>query len=240
MFMRRLRVVFSNKPARCLLLLLFAVFAMSMEADARSAGGGQRVRAEALFKGFRFPDLAEGFLFSLTSGCYRDGGDGAWDRSGSSSHRLGRSSLPSAFVLELWCPPNPPGSGERQPVSGLAVVSTGRKAACCICVRASSMPIFLFPLGLEPKGRQPCISCSESTVHVVASYWRRWQRGGGPAAPSGVVPGGGGIASVRKMHFGPNCVFTSRPRVLLASFRDLFVIFLFFESCCALCTVTLF
>lgn len=160
--MRRLRVVFFNKPARCVLLLLFAVFAMSMEAEARSAGGGRRVRAEALFKGFRFPDLAEGFLFSLTSGCYRGGGDGAWERSGSSSHRLGRSSLPSAFVLELRRPPNPPGIVERQPVSGLAVVSTGRKAACCIGVRASSMPIFLFRPGAK----------REAVVHLLLRVHR--------------------------------------------------------------------
>lgn len=240
MFMRRFWVFPLNKPALYPFVLLFAIYAAAVVAEAWITGVGRWMGSEALFKGYpRFPDPMEGLLLVLCSDGYRGGGKGVEKRSRSSSRCLGRCASPLAIADELRRRPSPSGSGERQPVFEApprhSLVEWWPRALTAHRRRFLSF----LPAGSQI-GRQLCIFYSESTNSVAGFYWRRRRRGGDPSIPSGVVPGDGRIVSGKKMYFGPNCDFGSRPRVLSARIRDLLVIFLFVESCFELCTVSEF
>jgi hypothetical protein len=234
--MRRCWVSSLNNPALNLLVFLSVIWAPAMVAVPRITGVSQGMRSEALYKGYLwFPDPVEGFLFVLASGGHRGGGYGVEERSRLKIRRLGRCSSPLAVMDELRRLLNPLGSGEWQPVStspGYSLAE-GRPGASADYRRRSLSFLPAWSL----LGRQLGILYLESTISATGFRGNRRRCGGDPSIPSGVVPGDGGIASEQEMHFGPNCDFGSRSRVLSASIRDLLVIFLFVESCGELCTV---
>lgn len=152
------------------------------------------------------------------------------------SWRLYCGSSSSALVEELWrlswsLPSfGGLGSGGRLPVSEASPVTflaEGRPHGA-MAPGVLRRQLLLFLPASMPKGRQ-CSFGFESTPPSGFSWNREW-RGGGPATPSGFVPGGGQTVSKLKLRSGPDCFLRSQSRVLPAKNRDFGVIFFLFRS----------
>lgn len=151
-----------------------------------------------------FPADLEVWPIYLSSSCCCHGGrGGGGEEKRLQSCRLGRGSLSAACDGSF-------GARSRLPASRSLNLLAERRL----------FQEFLPAHGWQ-EGRQYIFVLTSKSY--TSSRCRRWRRGGF-IAPSGLVPGGGGAGSVKKMKFGPDCVLNFPFRVLLAKFRDWFVI----------------